>query len=413
MTAVRTGGRALLLLGATAGAAGAQDRLVGLRAVGVGATAEGVRFGGDGLSQDFTGTGDSVRVRGARQVTFPVTAAVPLGSSWTVDVTSVYAAGTVTYDAAGPGGAHRRTATLAGPSDVRARATGRLAGDALIVTLGANAPTGRTRLDAAQLTAVRVLAAPALGLGVPPVGAGASGTVGLLTARRAGAWAVAGGASYELHGSYAPFGALVAGAPTTDFQPGDVLRVSLGADRLVGRHRLSVSVAGDFFGTDRLRAGATPVVPNEPPNARSVSSVRLGPELGADAQLRLAVPGTREAVLHVSNRWRARFARDGVTVEGSSGDYLDGGARTTLPMTPHTDLLLGADARWQSGLAVDDALLTARAAAGGLTVGVVRRAGGLTVQPFARAQAGRVRAGRRASAATTGAALGITALARF
>lgn len=394
-------------------AAWAQDRLVGLRAAGGGVTLEAVRFGGHGVFQDALGGADSLHVRGARQMTVPLTAAVPLGTSWTVDVASVYAIGVVTYESADPARPGERTATLSGPGDVRLRATGRLAGDALVVTLGANAPTGRARLGSEELTAVRVLAAPALGLGTPPVGAGGSGTLGVLSARSVGSWAVAGGASYELHGSYAPVAALVAGAPTTDFSPGDVVRLSIGADGLVGRQRVSLSVAADVFGTDRLRGGVPVSGAADDAAAPTIARVRLGPMLSADAQMQLAVPRVREAVLWASSRWRSRFARDGITVEGSSGTQLDGGVRTTLPLARATDLLLAADGRWQSGLAFDDALLTAAAAGGGLTAAVAHRVGGITVQPFARVHAGRVRTSPTASNAATGGAVGLTVLSRF
>src|SRR5690242_7119626 len=76
----------------------AKDRLVGLRAIGGGATLEARRFGGDGVLQGAPGGQDSLRVRRVHQLSVPVTAAVPLGSAWTVDVTSIYATGTVTYD---------------------------------------------------------------------------------------------------------------------------------------------------------------------------------------------------------------------------------------------------------------------------------------------------------------------------
>jgi hypothetical protein len=342
---------------------------------------------------------------------------VPLGDAWTLDVTSTYGWGRVEFDAADPRRPGGQTATIAGLNDVRVRATGRLSGDALIVTLGANAPTGQSRLDNEQLTAVRVLAAPALGLIMPPVGAGGSGTLGILSAHRLGStWALAAGASYELHDSYTPIAALVAGAPSTDFRPGDVLHVSAGADGLVGRHRLSLSFAGDFFGVDRLRAGAVPTTGGATEVAQPVARVRLGPVLSSDAQLFLAVPGTRDAVLWVSNRWRAQFARDGISVDGSSGDYLYGGARTTLPVTLHTDLLIAADSWWQSGLAFDDALLTASTVGGGATVGIAHHFGGVTVQPFARVQAGRVRTSQRpndGAATVAGGSLGLTILSRF
>jgi len=396
-----------LVLAVGARPASGQDRLVGLRALGGGVNVQAVQFGGDGLLQGSFGGQDSLRLRRAVQLNVPVTFATPLGGEWTLDVTSIYSAGTVTYDPADrrlPGG---RTASLAGLSDVRIRASGRLVGDALLVTAGINAPTGQTQLDGEQLTAARVLAAPALGLGTPPVGAGASGTLGVLVARAVGQWAMAGGISYEMHDSYTPIGALIVGAPTTDYRPGSVVHASAGADGLVGRHRLSLSVAADVFGTDRLRAGIAGSTPG------TVARVQLGPVLSTDAQLFLAAPRVREAVLWVSNRWRASFARDGATVSGSSGDYVDGGFRTSVPLSRWTDLLLAADGRWQSGLAFDDALITAGTTSGGITVGVPHRTGNLTIQPFARAQIGRVRTSDAVASAMTGGTVGLTILSRF
>jgi hypothetical protein len=228
---------------------------------------------------------------------------------------------------------------------------------------------------------------------------------------------VAGGVSYELHDSYQPIRALAVGAPTTDFRPGNVVRVSVGADGLVGRQRLSLSVAGDFFGDDRLHPGAVTTPTDGTTIAQPVARVRLGPIISSDAQLHLAAPRVREAVLWISSRWRAQFARDGVSVEGSSGEYLDGGLRTSIPMRPRTDLLLAVDGRWQSGLSFDDALLTAASAGGGLTLGVVHRGGAVTVQPFARLQAGHVRTTNAAhpdgSASAVGGSVGLTILSRF
>jgi hypothetical protein len=406
---------AVLALGASR--AGAQDRLVGLRALGVGATAEGVTFGGQGLFQGPFGGEDSIRVRRAYQLTVPVTLAIPLGEAWTLDVTSVYSYGTVRFDSADPRKGEGHTATLAGPSDVRLRASGRVAGDALILTLGANLPTGRKGLSTEQLTAVRVLAAPPLGLSTPPVGGGTSGTLGLLSARRVGSWGVAGGVSYELHDSYQPIRALAVGTAATDFRPGNVIRVSAGADGLVGRQRLSLSVAGDFFGVDRLQPGAVTTPTGGTTVAQPIARVRLGPVISSDVQLHLAAPRVREAVLWVSSRWRAQFARDGVSVEGSSGEYLDGGLRTSVPMTPRTDLLLAVDGRWQSGLSFENALLTAASTSGGLTFGVTHRAGTVTIQPFARLQAGRVRTTEatrpQGSASIAGGSFGLTILSRF
>jgi hypothetical protein len=397
---------AALLAPAIPAALGAQDRLLGLRAAGAGVTAEVIRIGGGGVPQAGV-LGDSARVTRVAQLSVPVTAVTPLGGAWTLDATAIYGSGRVTRE--GTTGA-RTTSALAGVSDVRLRATGRLLDEALLVTVGANLPTGRTELDAEQLTALRALAAPAFALVAPPVGQGPSGTLGVLLARQAGEWALVGGVSYEYRGEFAPVAALIAGAPSVDFRPGGVVRASLGADRPLGRHRLSAAVSADVFAEDRLRAGATGAAP---PSGLELAQVRLGPVLTTDVQLQLAAPRLRELVLWGTNRWRARFARDGVTVPGSSGNYLDAGVRATLPLAARTDLFTALDGRLHTGLDLDDALTTAGVAGGALTLGLSRAAGPVTVQPFARAQAGQLRFARLASASYTGASAGLTILTRF
>jgi hypothetical protein len=394
-------GRALLLLGVAAPLA-AQDRLLGLRAAGAGVTAEAIWFGGEGVPQANVVGADSLRLTRVSQLSVPITAVTPLGGSWTLDATTVYASGSVRA-------ANGRTATLAGLSDVRLRATGRLFNESLLLTAGANAPTGRTKLDAEQLTALRVIAAPALAMLAPPVGQGPSGTFGMLLARQAGAWALAGGLSYEVRGRFAPVSALVAGAPSIDFRPGNVIRGSLGADRLVGRHRVSAAFSADVFAQDRLRAGGAPAgVTNA-----TLAEVRLGPVFTSDLQVQLAAPRLRELVVWGTNRWRARFERDGLTVPGSSGNYLDGGVRASLPLGTGTDLIAAGDARFHTGLDLDDALTTAGVTAGGLTLGLSRRAGVLTVQPFVRGQLGQLRFQRLDSRTFTGGTAGLTILTRF
>ena len=392
---------------ALAATAGAQDRLVGLRAISGGATYDQVSFGGDGLLQGGLLGNDSVRLTRASQLTVPVSAAVPLGRLVTLDVTTLYGAGEVAFTPAG-GGAER-TVSLSGLSDVRTRLTARFLDDAFIVTAGLNAPTGATALDTEQLAALRVLASPALALGASPVGAGLSGTVGVLSARQVGRWAVAGGVAYERRGTYQPVAALVAGAPSADFQPGSVVRLSLGLDGFVGRHRLALTATGDLFGEDQLRgptAGAAPV-----------ATVQLGPVLGADAQLQVAAPRFRELVLWSAARYRAAFARDGFTVDNSTGTYLEGGVRSALPVAARTDLVLALDGRQHSGLAVDEGLPTAGVTSATATFGLSHRVQRLAVQPFVRLSAGRVQARgnarARQQADLTGFGGGLVIVTRF
>lgn len=400
-------GAALVSLFTPHQSASAQDRLVGLRALSGGAVYEQMRFGGDGLLQRGVAGADSARITQATLITFPISAATPLGRGFTLDITTVYSAGEIRFSPVA-GGAER-TASLTGLSDIRVRTSGRFFDDALILTVGVNAPTGRTELDSSEVAALRVLAAPALALGAVPLGSGLSGTVGILTAQQAGEWAIAAGVAYEYRGTYQPVAALTSGAPSADFQPGGVIRVSLGADRLLGKHRLTITAAGDLFQADELRGATTSSAP--------LAKVQLGPIYSADAQLQLGVPRLRELTLWSAVRYRSNFSRDDVTVDSSSGIYYDGGVRTTIPLATRTDLVLALDGRYHSGLAIDAGLPTAGVTSSTATLGFSQRVGPLALQPFVRATMGRVQARGAARASQqadlTGLAGGLVIISRF
>lgn len=368
---------------------GAQERLVASRLVGAGASYERINFGGAGLSQAAFAGLDTTRVTTVEQFTLPITASSPIAGGWRLDITTLFAAGKVTYtDASAVGGT--RTATLSGISDVRARATGRFLHDAVVMTAGLNLPSGLTALDVAQFSTLRIVAAPALGLGSSPVGAGLSGTLGLVLAQEVGRWSLAYGTSYELRGRYQPVAALTAGTGSADFLPGGVLRISLGADRLLGAHRLSLAAAADVFADDRFRGSA--LGDSLPPaSAQAESRVRLGPVLSGDAQLVIAAPRFRELLVYSSYRWRAPFSRDGRTVERSSGQYLEAGVRAVVPWATGPDVILATDARWHSGLGVDQGLPTAGVTSAGASAGLQIGRGLLSLQPYVRMQAGSLR----------------------
>jgi len=389
------------------GSADAQDRLVGLRALSGGVVYEQVRFGGEGLLQGGVAGADSTRITQATQITFPISAAMPLGRNFTLDITTIYSAGEIRFTSA-VGGAER-TASLTGLSDVRVRTSGRFFDDALIFTVGVNAPTGRTELDSAEVAALRVLAAPALALGAVPLGSGLSGTVGLLTAQQVGNWAVAAGAAYEYRGTFQPVAALASGAPSADFQPGGVIRLSIGADPLLPKPRLTLTAAGDLFQADELRGPTTSIAP--------LARVQLGPIYSADAQLQLGIPRLRDLTLWSAVRYRSSFSRDDITVDNSSGFYYDGGVRTTVPLAPRSDLILALDGRYQSGLAIDAGLPTSGVTSTSATLGFSQRVGTLAVQPFVRASVGRVQARGAArslqQADFTGLAGGLVIISRF
>jgi hypothetical protein len=395
---------------AGAGRLPAQQRLLTERTLGAGPTIETVRFGGTGIAQgEAIGADSSTLVRRVTQLSFPVSAAASLGGGWRLDVTSLVATGAVTLaDAAG----RERTATLGGISDVRARATGRLLSDAVLLTVGVNVPTGRTALDASEFSALRVLAAPALGMGTSPVGAGPSGTLGVVYARQARQWTMAFGTSFEHRGRFQPVQALVAGAPSIDFQPGAILRGSLSADRLLGPHRLHLSTSADVFTDDRLRDANAPGA-----GAPDLSRVRLGPVLSIDGQVEWATPRLRELVTYAAWRFRSPYALDGRTVTGSDGQYLEGGARGTVALRGGTSLVFGADGRWHSGLDVDRGLPAAGVTSAIGLIGLKWRRGPVALQPFTRAQVGRMRLrGRQVANGTqdfAGFTAGVIAVTRF
>jgi hypothetical protein len=397
-------------LHATASRLPAQQRLLGERTLGGATTVEAVRFGGAGLQAGDLADSDSSRVRRVVQVALPISAAVTLGGGWRMDITSLVASGRVTF--VDPRGVEQ-SATLAGVSDVRVRATGKLWSDALLVTVGANAPTGRTSLDGGQFGALRVLAAPALGLGSSPVGSGPSGTLGMVYARQAAAWTTAIGVSVEYRGRFQPVAALVAGAPSIDFQPGSVLRGSFSADRLIGRHRLHLSTSADVFAQDRLRDGGV----TASTGAGALTTVRLGPVLSSDLQIDWAAPRLREFVTYSSYRFRAPYARDGRTVTDSEGQYLEGGARIAAPIARSTDLVAGLDARWHSGLGIDRGLPGAGVTSALALLGLRVRAGRFSLQPYLRGQAGSVRVRGTttplAAQPFTGATAGLILVSRF
>jgi len=376
-------------------------------------SAEGITFGGAGLRQyNFAGL-DSARITSVRQLSVPITAAMTAGADWRIDMTALYSASTVTFRDAG-NSTNARSATLGGVSDVRLRATGTVLRDVLVLTAGINLPTGRTALTTDEFAVLRIMAAPSLGLGSTPVGAGASGTMGLVYARRVGPWATAVGGSYEYRGEYQPVAALVAGAPSADFQPGGVFRASVTGDRTVGPHRLSVAMSADVFSNDELR---TPSVSGTSSGAAARTLVRLGPVYSADVQMTFAAPRMRQLLGYALYRWRAPFSRNGTTVQGSSGQYLDTGARAAIAIGPQRDVILGADARLHAGLGVDEGLPTAGVASAGLSAGVELRRGLLSVQPYVRAQNGMLRQRGVGDAAPTqsfrGVAGGIVAVTRF
>jgi len=369
----------------------AQGRLVGRWTSAIAPMYEEWKFGGNGAEQPTADGAGTVRVRQATQWSFPLALAVPIGERWLVDLSGAYASGTVklaTQDST----LTTNEYTLSGLTDVRLRVVGRLAGpptgNGVLVTLGLVAPTGKTELQAREVNALRVLAAPAFGFQVPTLGSGAGATAGVVGAREISGWALALAASYELRRGYEP-GTVVSGVPLPELDPSDAVHLSLGADRLLaGRHAMTLALSADLFTEDHLRESESLGSATAP--AQSEISTKPGPVYTLDWQLQLAPPPSfRELTFYAVDRYRAEYSRSGQTVSGSGGNYLDLGARSTLRAGQKMGVLLWLSARHQTGLDSDRALATASVRSGALTLGLVRDMGsGLSMQPFVRGQAG-------------------------
>lgn len=395
---------ALMLLAAPASLA-AQGKLLQEGRASVGLSADWITIGGGGLLQYETDTGDSIRIRKAAQLAIPVTASVPFGPL-RIDAQTFYTSGSTDYDViVGGVVARSERATLSGISDGRFRATLSLFGDQLLLTAGINAPFGVTQLTTAQTRAVRVLAAPALAVNAPAIGAGISGTAGLVVAQAIGPWTVALGGSYEVRGKFQPLAAAAAGLPALDYLPGNSVRTSIGAERLFGQNRFALSASGDFFQADVLPS----TIAGQPP----IATAKLGYVVGGTMQLSVGARGFRDLSFYVNEQYRSPFDRNGVQVAASSGNYLQGGVRMEIPTGTNADILVGIDGRWHTGLDFSLSAAAAGTKAGNLMLGYSIRSGGIAVQPFVRGQLGTLTQPGGVSSSLTGYGAGIYLTSRF
>lgn len=389
-------GAALLAL-SLASRADAQERLTGTRTASGGLFVESYGFGA-GLAQ-LGASGEGSVVTGASQIVLPLSYAMSIGDRWSMDAATLVTSGSATLRTADG----ERTARLSGLGDVRLRATGRLRGDALLVTFGANLGSGRSKLSGDEVAVLGVLAAPALGSVMPAATAGTSATTGLVYAFQRAGWSWAAGTSVEVRGSYAPVAALAAGIDATTFDPGTALHLSLGADRFVHEGALSLALTADVYSQDRLVAG------NE---SATAATVRLGPTVGLEAEWRAPTTRFRELVVFAAERYRAAFTRDGASVDGSSANYLSAGTRAVYPLAGVGDVSGSVELWRHGGLAVEQSLVTAATSSAAVTVGVQRRVGAYAVQPYLRLRTGTIDTGA-GSTNVGGVGLGLNVAARF
>ncbi len=328
-------------------------------------------------------------VRRALEWTVPLVGARSVGRNVTVDAYAAWTRAEVALR--GSSAIPPRTLHVEGLTDAKVRASVRFGGrsggnDTFLATVGVNVPTGKTSLDAEELAVLRVVGAPPLRFQTPALGTGWGGTTGLVYTRRIAGWSWGLGASYEYRGKYAPAqaAALGLGSGDLDLEPGQAVRLSLGADGLVGESAMTISVSSTLYTEDRVSFTGT----GRPPDP-----VRLGPMFTAEWQLRAASWLFRELSVYAFDRYRTRYRRSGAAVDGTDGNELELGLHGLVPLAPELSLVAGIRGRHHSGLSIDNSIATAAAVSGGVSVGLAWRAGSMVLTPAIGAELGRMDTG--------------------
>lgn len=376
-----------------AGAVHAQERLLGSATATTTPTFTLWNFGSGAVQPDPLG-GESVRVTRVWELNLPFAAVVPVGRWLTIDASGAYERGEVdlgTTDTA----LHATRYTLNGLTDIKVRAVIHLVEDHVLLSLGANAPSGTTSLSVEQLKALRIIAAPGLELPTSTLGIGLGGTAGLVLAARTGNWAWAVGSSYEVRGSYTPYETFIATVQSPSYQPGNTLRFDVGADGYIGQSNMTFDVGADVYAHDAL---------NSPQTGGSVfrANVELGPAFRGSWSWRFTPGGFHDITLYALDRYRSKYSQNDVSVPGTSGNYLDAGLRSIIALGTTTGWVLDLGFVDQTGLAVDHSFAAAGMLGGGLTIGIAQTIGHFSLEPFLRGQVGRLDLGPSHPIATGG-----------
>ena len=117
--------------------------------------------------------------------------------------------------------------------------------------------------------------------------------------------------------AFSPVAALSSGLSSPKFDPGDAIHLSLGGDRLIGEHSLSIAAVADVYTDDKLVASGTDAARASSSAQRSAWTRRF---TSRHDRSRI-----RRSICPID--CAGSFSRDGQTVDGSSAE-LSGGRRT-------------------------------------------------------------------------------------
>lgn len=313
-----------------------------------------------GFEARFYRFGQDLGVKSLGQVAIPLAIVAPVGR-FTLDAGAWLATTTLTR-------LDGYRETVSGITDTQIRAAYVMGSDALVLTALVNLPTGATNLTAAEYAVLSAAASSFLAFPVNAYGSGASATLGLAGAFRAGAWNLGLAGSARLSAGFTPFEDADGGFT---YQSGLEARARLGADRLVGNGKMAFGVTVSTFSDDEFAngAGATGVYR---PGRRVIGEASYTTLIG---------PATVAGYL-----WD--FYRTGGDSAGSSvpnhENLFAAGIVGRIPMNPTLDLEPGAELRLANPAEGTAVLLELSAAAR------IRLSPRYTLIPVARLDLGRL-----------------------
>lgn len=174
------------------------------------------------------------------ELAVPLFAVMPISDRFSLDIGTAYAQSTVKFD----GG----ESTVSGLTDTQLRANYTIGTDFVILTLGANLPTGRSTVEQNELLAASRIGNDFLSFPISNLGTGSAITGGLAVARPFGAWNFGVGGSVRVASAFEPV--RVDSGPLPRYQPGNEYKVRVGLDRLVGAGQLAFGFTFSTFGQD-------------------------------------------------------------------------------------------------------------------------------------------------------------------
>lgn len=304
---------------------------------------------------------DAGTLTGAQQIALPLRFRAMLRGHWTFDAAGAFVSGSAKLQS----GSESRTLKLNGLTDIRLRATRPMFGESVLLTLGANLPTGKTGLSADETAALQVVGAPALQMPAAALGLGASGTVGLTVGRQVGAWAVAVGGSVEKRSEYTAIElALEDGNALTKVAPGIAAHVTAGLDRAIGQRTLSALFVVDHYSEDAISIEQGDVAADE-------ARYTLGTQFTGSVGLDFGGGAWRAGQFALSVRHRGAFTdQAGVSVEGSDATYIESSWTGVRGRATGRGLILGVNFRQHTGSPVSSSMAAAAASVGGATIGL-------------------------------------------